>query len=76
MRKPGDKDSSPLGGTATPTTAATRPGYYVRGGTRQFFPISTLVFGDRGSVAVRRLANLVTLCDGYEVFFVAASGQI
>jgi hypothetical protein len=30
----------------------------------------------RGSVEVRRLANLVTLCDGREVFFVAASGQI
>ena len=30
----------------------------------------------RGSVAVRRLANPVTLCDGHDVFFVAASGQI
>jgi hypothetical protein len=27
-------------------------------------------------VAVRRLANPVTLCDGHGVFFVAASGQI
>ena len=34
------------------------------------------VFGVRGSVAVRRLANPVTLCDGHGVFFVAASGQI
>jgi hypothetical protein len=33
-------------------------------------------FGVRGSVAVRRLANPVTLCDGHGVFFVAASGQI
>ena len=32
--------------------------------------------GVRGSVAVHRLANPVTLCDGHEVFFVAASGQI
>jgi hypothetical protein len=28
------------------------------------------------SVAVRRLANPVTLCDGHEVFFLTASGQI
>jgi hypothetical protein len=34
------------------------------------------VFGVRGSLAARRLANLVTLCDGHGVFFVAASGQI
>jgi hypothetical protein len=34
-----------------------------------------LVFG-RGSVAVRRPANLVTFCDGHGVFFVVASGQI
>jgi hypothetical protein len=27
-------------------------------------------------MAVCRLANLVTLCDGHRVFFVAASGQI
>jgi hypothetical protein len=27
-------------------------------------------------MAVRRLANSVTLCDGYSAFFVAASGQI
>lgn len=27
-------------------------------------------------MAVRRLANPVTLCDGHGVFFVAASGQI
>jgi hypothetical protein len=27
-------------------------------------------------VAVRRLANPVTFCDGHEVFLVAASGQI
>jgi hypothetical protein len=33
-------------------------------------------FGVQGSVAVRRLANPVTLCDGYGVFFVAASGQV
>ena len=33
-------------------------------------------FGVRGSVAVRRLANPVTVCDGHGVFFVAASGQI
>ena len=33
------------------------------------------LFG-RESVAVRRLANPVTLCDGHGVFFVAASGQI
>jgi hypothetical protein len=34
------------------------------------------VFGVRGSLAARRLANPVTLCDGHGVFFVAASGQI
>jgi hypothetical protein len=28
------------------------------------------------TVATRRLANSVTLCDGHRVFFVAASGQI
>ena len=32
--------------------------------------------GVRGSVAVRRLANPVTLCGGHGAFFVAASGQI
>src|SRR6202035_3213360 len=32
--------------------------------------------GVRGSVAVRRLANPVTLCDDHGVFFVTASGQI
>jgi hypothetical protein len=30
----------------------------------------------RGSLAARRLAHPVTLCDGHGVFFVAASGQI
>jgi hypothetical protein len=29
----------------------------------------------QGNVAVRRLANTVTFCDGHGVFFVAASGQ-
>jgi hypothetical protein len=29
-----------------------------------------------GSVAMRRLANVVTLCDGHEVFFMAARGQL
>jgi hypothetical protein len=35
-----------------------------------------LVVGVRGNVAMRRLANPVTFCDGHSVFFVAASGQI
>ena len=34
------------------------------------------VIGVRGSVAVRRLANPVTLCDGHGVFFMAATRQI
>ena len=38
--------------------------------------INGYVISVRGSVAVHRLANLVTLCDGHGVFFVAASGQI
>ena len=36
----------------------------------------TAVRNRQGSVAARRLANPVTLCDGHGVFFVAASGQI
>jgi hypothetical protein len=35
-----------------------------------------LQIGVRGSAAVRRLAIPVALCDGHEVFFLAASGQI
>jgi hypothetical protein len=34
------------------------------------------IVGDRSRMAVHRLANLVALCDGQGVFFVAASGQI
>jgi hypothetical protein len=34
------------------------------------------LIGVRGSVAVRQLANPVTLSDDHGVFFVAASGQI
>jgi hypothetical protein len=35
-----------------------------------------LQIGVRGSVAVRRPAIPVTFCDGHEVFFLGASGQI
>ena len=38
--------------------------------------IHTLIVGVRGSLAARRLADPVTLCDGYGVFFMAGSGQI
>jgi hypothetical protein len=34
------------------------------------------IFGVRGSVAMHRLANLVTLCDVHGIMFVAASLQI
>jgi hypothetical protein len=40
------------------------------------WPVLKRRVGVRGSVEVRRLANLVTLRDDREVFFVAASGQI
>jgi GTP-dependent phosphoenolpyruvate carboxykinase len=41
-----------------------------------FTELRALVFGVRGNVAVRRLANTVTFCDGHGVFFAAASGQL
>ena len=34
------------------------------------------VLGVRGSAAMRRLANPVTLCESHSAFFLAASGQI
>jgi hypothetical protein len=38
--------------------------------------VTSKVIGVRGSVAVRRRANLVTLRDGHGIFFLAVSGPV
>ena len=44
--------------------------------TDSHMPIVSVGIHSRGGVAVCRLANPVTLCDGHGVFFAAASEQI
>ena len=69
-------------GEVTPDRVNSRNGYRrrewdTRAGTIEDY-LTTCTdarIGVRGNVAVRRLANTVTFCDGHGVFFVAASGQ-